>query len=547
MANPLRKTMVYLGLADEELEYDDDARRRPSRRSRRRPPAAPSKPRAPVTPLRQPAASQARRPAAEMNEILTVHPRQYRDAQVIAENFREGIPVIINLSQMSDADARRLIDFASGLSQGLYGKIERVTSKVFLLSPEHVAVSAASSGEVEADVEAVVLRAAVACSWRRHRLVAIDRLSSLLAALRLRACGRGSILDWMRALQPRLAPDGCRPGRSPRSSTRSPIRRSSSSGGSSRRCASAAIALDFGWSLDHAAVHRPAVRRARCFAVTSSDAPMPSHARRARDYAWLSTVGEHLAVAADIGTATEALERGDSHGADPGRRSQQAVPARPSSARDTTRTRSTTSSTRSSSSCAASTRRTRSCASASSPRDARINELQAAPQRRRRRSRAAAVAGPGRRSRARRRAPGAPSADRRVDDQASTNNLLQLARRLHEEHVREGIEKRDALIAEGHATAARVVAEAEAKQRAADRRPRAGARRRSSTASTSCAPSSATTARSCKSYIEGQLRDLERHRRARRAGAQPSPRPAPVERTGARRSRLASFQGFGGS
>jgi DivIVA domain-containing protein len=50
-------------------------------------------------------------------------------------------------------------------------------------------------------------------------------------------------------------------------------------------------------------------------------------------------------------------------------------------------------------------------------------------------------------------------------DPSNTNNLLQLARRLHEEHVREGIEKRDALIAEGHATAARVVADAEAKQR----------------------------------------------------------------------------------
>ncbi|MGN6444195.1 DivIVA domain-containing protein [Amnibacterium sp.] len=51
-------------------------------------------------------------------------------------------------------------------------------------------------------------------------------------------------------------------------------------------------------------------------------------------------------------------------------------------------------------------------------------------------------------------------------DPSNTNNLLQLARRLHEEHVREGVEKRDALIAEGHATAARVVADAEAKQRA---------------------------------------------------------------------------------
>jgi TolA-binding protein len=51
-------------------------------------------------------------------------------------------------------------------------------------------------------------------------------------------------------------------------------------------------------------------------------------------------------------------------------------------------------------------------------------------------------------------------------DPSNTNNLLQLARRLHEEHVREGVEKRDALIAEGHATAARVVADAESKQRA---------------------------------------------------------------------------------
>ena len=111
-----------------------------------------------------------------------------------------------------------------------------------------------------------------------------------------------------------------------------------------------------------------------------------------------------------------------------------------------------------------------------------------------------------------------------ADEPTSTNNLLQLARRLHEEHVREGIEKRDALIAEGHATAARVVAEAEAKQRA-----QIGAleqeRVRSSDRSTSCAPSSASTAHKLKSYIEGQLRDLDAdvrprlHRRRRGAPA----------------------------
>ena len=147
MANPLRKTMVYLGLADEDYEYEQPAA-----------PVAPVAPhqasaqqsRAQVTPLRR---SNSRSAPAEMNEILTVHPRAYKDAQVIAENFREGIPVIINLSQMSEPEAKRLIDFASGLSLGLYGKIERVTSKVFLLSPAHVAVSG-DHAEVESDVDA---------------------------------------------------------------------------------------------------------------------------------------------------------------------------------------------------------------------------------------------------------------------------------------------------------------------------------------------------------------------------------------------------------
>lgn len=60
----------------------------------------------------------------------------------------------------------------------------------------------------------------------------------------------------------------------------------------------------------------------------------------------------------------------------------------------------------------------------------------------------------------------APAPAAAQDDSESSSSLLQLARRLHDEHVREGAEKRDSLIAEGHATAARVVAEAEAKQRA---------------------------------------------------------------------------------
>ncbi|MBX3093175.1 MAG: cell division protein SepF [Cryobacterium sp.] len=155
MSNPLRKTMVYLGLADEEFDYDENTHAMAAPVA-----AAPqdaTATRAPVTPLRrapQGRAMPSRAAApADLNEILTVHPRQYKDAQAIAESFREGIPVIINLSQMSEPEARRLIDFASGLSQGLYGKIERVTSKVFLLSPSHVAVSG-DEAEPETGVDA---------------------------------------------------------------------------------------------------------------------------------------------------------------------------------------------------------------------------------------------------------------------------------------------------------------------------------------------------------------------------------------------------------
>lgn len=144
MANPLRKTMVYLGLADEDYEYEQSGPAAPAAPA----PSAPAA-RAQVTPLRR----ASRTAAPEMNEILTVRPRQYKDAQFIAENYREGIPVIIDLTQMSEQDARRLIDFASGLSQGLYGKIERVTSKVFLLSPAYVEVRG-DHAEVEADVDA---------------------------------------------------------------------------------------------------------------------------------------------------------------------------------------------------------------------------------------------------------------------------------------------------------------------------------------------------------------------------------------------------------
>ncbi|GAB3697682.1 cell division protein SepF [Mariniluteicoccus flavus] len=79
---------------------------------------------------------------ADMSRIITVHPRTYNEARTIGEHFRDGVPVIMNLSEMEDADAKRLVDFAAGLIFGLHGTIERITSKVFLLSPQNVNVTA---------------------------------------------------------------------------------------------------------------------------------------------------------------------------------------------------------------------------------------------------------------------------------------------------------------------------------------------------------------------------------------------------------------------
>ena len=144
MAGALRKTMVYLGLAEDQGRYDDEyddgydehTEADESHEQHRG---------AEVTPLhtRQPVAHVVRSAeAVGISRITTIHPRTYNEAKTIGENFRDGVPVIMNLTDMSDADAKRLVDFAAGLVFGLRGSIERVTSKVFLLSPETVEVNA---------------------------------------------------------------------------------------------------------------------------------------------------------------------------------------------------------------------------------------------------------------------------------------------------------------------------------------------------------------------------------------------------------------------
>lgn len=152
MSNPLKKTMVFLGLAEEDFEdtLENETTEQPVAKSeqKKHEPRQAAK-EAEVTPLRRvkPVIHQG---AGTMNEIVTMHPTEYRDAQLVAENFRDGLPVILNLSRMNESDAMRLIDFSSGLVMGLNGKIERVTSKVFLLSPEHILVNSARQ-ELEAE------------------------------------------------------------------------------------------------------------------------------------------------------------------------------------------------------------------------------------------------------------------------------------------------------------------------------------------------------------------------------------------------------------
>ena len=73
--------------------------------------------------------------------IVTLQPRSYSEARKVGEFYRQGHPVIINLDDMEEGERKRLVDFSSGLVFGLHGRIERISLKVFLLSPANVNVS----------------------------------------------------------------------------------------------------------------------------------------------------------------------------------------------------------------------------------------------------------------------------------------------------------------------------------------------------------------------------------------------------------------------
>jgi len=140
MAERLKKAAVWLGLvsdqgyADEVASSVDDVTEEVATQGSGLP--------ATVTELESRRSVAPAPRTADLSRIVTVHPRTYNEARTIGENFRDGVPVIMNLSDMEDADAKRLVDFSAGLIFGLQGSIERITSKVFLLSPQNVSVAA---------------------------------------------------------------------------------------------------------------------------------------------------------------------------------------------------------------------------------------------------------------------------------------------------------------------------------------------------------------------------------------------------------------------
>ena len=167
----MRKMAVYLGLVEDDgldyVDHDDDyvdprpvrqeagyssvreVRPEPARAtSSSRPATVPAATRSSLatdTALADPHYDvRAADPVAvsDLYRITTLHPRSYNDARRIGEEFREGVPVIMNLTDMDDSDAKRLVDFAAGVVFGCRGTIERITNKVFLLSPQNVDVAA---------------------------------------------------------------------------------------------------------------------------------------------------------------------------------------------------------------------------------------------------------------------------------------------------------------------------------------------------------------------------------------------------------------------
>lgn len=160
MASAMRKMAVYLGLVEDDErgdgydhDYDDyDGYDEAEETTVVRHPSASRGHEVREAPRPTATRYSAPRPAApeplELYRITTLHPRTYNEARAIGEHFRDGSPVIMNLTEMDDTDAKRLVDFAAGLIFGLRGSIERITQKVFLLTPANVEITAEDKSRI---------------------------------------------------------------------------------------------------------------------------------------------------------------------------------------------------------------------------------------------------------------------------------------------------------------------------------------------------------------------------------------------------------------
>jgi cell division inhibitor SepF len=140
MAGVWKKTLNYLGLVEEDEDFVEDM-----------PEVEP----APVRRMRPQAVREvssdtegtvrtisSRTAVAATGAIHKSEPKRFNEARDVADRFKEGTAVIMNLQSTEDPIARRLVDFASGLVYGLDGKIELVANRVYLLTPADVEVSA---------------------------------------------------------------------------------------------------------------------------------------------------------------------------------------------------------------------------------------------------------------------------------------------------------------------------------------------------------------------------------------------------------------------
>ncbi|MFF2329279.1 MULTISPECIES: cell division protein SepF [unclassified Streptomyces] len=138
----VRKASAWLGLVEDNDEryYDDDEYAEGAQTGTGQ---------AWVTDPRVQVASEAAEETGR--RIATVTPDSFRDARAIGELFRDGVPVIVNLTTMDPADAKRVVDFAAGLTFGLRGSIERVATRVFLLTPADTQVVSGEAAGRPAD------------------------------------------------------------------------------------------------------------------------------------------------------------------------------------------------------------------------------------------------------------------------------------------------------------------------------------------------------------------------------------------------------------